>query len=73
MIHLENIKKTDDYVSANYKFDYGDKSGSMRLKISDGTIEKKGDSGYGISHVENALNNFSKMENLPSEYDIYWY
>ena len=73
MILLKNIKRTPDYISADYKFDSGDESGTMRLNMPDGTIERDGDSGYGLSHVETVLRELSESESVPSEYAVVWY
>ncbi len=73
MIQLENIKRTADYIEADYNLGYDEKHGVIRLKISDGKIERAGDYGYGISHAESALKELAKKESVPSEYTVCWY
>ena len=73
MIRLENIKRTDEYISADYEFDYDSKAGTIRVKLSDGSAELNGDTGYGWSHARDALLDLAKKEKIPSSYTVMWY
>lgn len=73
MIQLKNIKRTVDYIEADYSLGYDGKHGVIRLKISEGKIERTGDHGYGLSHAESALKELAKKESIPSECTVCWY
>lgn len=74
MVILKSIKKTNDYISADYYPEGNGMKGYMKIRLKDGeVIEHKISSRFAASHVRTELRRLAKMDNPPTEKTVLWY
>lgn len=74
MVRLKNIKKTNEYITAEYFPEDGEKRGYMKVRCSDGEIIEHINAGMcSAAHVRRQLYEFASRNDVPSEYTVMWY
>ena len=75
MVVLKNIKKSENYIEADYYLEGTDK-GYMKIKLLDGTVVehvKPDEIAYGSSHARRELMRMAMLEQMPKEKTVIWY
>lgn len=76
MVTLRNIKKDNEYISADYYPCGIDDVGYAKIRISDGEVVNRIDAGVGApTHAIDALRRLAKkgIDDFPNELTIMWY
>lgn len=74
MVTLRNIKRTNDYISADYYPEEADEVGYMRMSLATHkVVEHRRVGCMSPAHVKHALDRISKMETVPDVHTEIWY
>lgn len=79
MLTLKNIKKTDEYIEANYIPEISEENGYLKVNLKDFTVLEKKLTSFDtslnayVSMAERGLARLKDDEKIPNEYIVMWY